>query len=87
MAVGSELKRGLGMSANRKCSCGAYFEPDICCVCQEKRWIDEIENQKNKIQELKDAMAGMLAMYAMSPNDDDWTHPAVKRARGLIGIK
>jgi len=38
------------MSTNWKCSCGAVFEPDMCCVCQEQRWIDEIDALRAKLQ-------------------------------------
>ena len=41
-------------------------------------------DQIERIKSLEDAIAGMLAMYALGPNDDDWQHPAVKQARSLI---
>jgi hypothetical protein len=41
-------------------------------------------DQIERIRELEDAIAGMLAMYALGPNDDDWQHPAVRRALSLI---
>jgi predicted RNase H-like nuclease (RuvC/YqgF family) len=38
---------------NWKCSCGAVFEPDMCCVCQEQRWIEEIESLRSQTEALR----------------------------------
>ena len=41
------------MSTNLKCRCGAYYEPDMCPVCQEERWIEEIDALRARVAELQ----------------------------------
>ena len=45
------------MSSYVKCPCGALFEPDTCIVCQEQRWIDEIEATRARVAELEGQVA------------------------------
>jgi hypothetical protein len=45
---------------------------------------DVSEAHVARIKKLEDAIAGLLAMYALGPNDDNWQHPAVKQALSLI---
>lgn len=37
-----------------------------------------------RVAELEAAIRDLIAMYAASPNDDDWQHKAVKHARSLV---
>lgn len=47
----------------------------------------EVMEQSARIARLEEAVNGMLAMYASGPNDDDWSHPAVKFARAQLAPK
>ena len=45
---------------------------------------EAIDNIELRIEELETVINELLAMYASGPNDDDWQHPAVKKARSLV---
>ena len=48
------------------------------------RECDYADRLFDRVAELETVINELLAMYASGPNDDDWQHPAVKKARSLV---